>query len=220
MSGIKSNGVLLSAIFAPYVAGTTKARVSGISDDAGELSDQFAKLSYGTAAAATGIESVNADLNTLYAAYGTTSYASPLSINGFSYSSVYSIPLYSTGFAVIGFRIVSGTTWQLYTSNPSTGFNLVTSGAVPAGSINVQYLWGSYAVGIGDLDAGGIVTNPAASPVIVSGNPSTYYTTDTKGSSSGSRNREYPFTINFFNGGGTNVSHTTCTLIGETDGSA
>ena len=80
MSGYYSKGVPLSSIFAPYVAGTTKARASGILDANNDLSNIYANIIYGTAAAATGIKSESADINTLYAKLGTTNY--PLPING------------------------------------------------------------------------------------------------------------------------------------------
>jgi hypothetical protein len=73
-----SKDVLLSAIFDPYVAGTTKARASGIDDAGNDLSNLYANIIYGSAAAATGIKSEGADLNTLYAAKGTAKYALPI----------------------------------------------------------------------------------------------------------------------------------------------
>lgn len=84
-TGIDSKSVNLASIFAPYVAGTTKARNSGLESAGNELSNIFANIIYGTAAAATGIASENADLNTLYAKIGTTQYLNP--DNGDTYTS-------------------------------------------------------------------------------------------------------------------------------------
>ena len=59
-------------------------------DSAGnDLSNIFANIIYGTAAAATGIESEGADLNTLYAKIGTTNYLNP--DNGDTYESIVNI---------------------------------------------------------------------------------------------------------------------------------
>lgn len=74
---IKSKGVSLAAIFAPYEAGTIKARASGIDDAGTDTSNLYANIIYGSAAAATGIQSESADLNTLYAKIGTASYPLP-----------------------------------------------------------------------------------------------------------------------------------------------
>lgn len=82
---IKSNGVSLAAIFDPYVAGTTKARATGIHDAGNDISNLYANIIYGSAAAATGIASEGADLNTLYAKLGTAQYATP--DNGTTYTS-------------------------------------------------------------------------------------------------------------------------------------
>jgi hypothetical protein len=82
-TAINSKGVPLPNIFDPYLAGTTKARASGIDDAGNDTSNLYANIIYGSAAAATGIASENADLNTLYAAKGTASYALP--INGQTY---------------------------------------------------------------------------------------------------------------------------------------
>lgn len=83
-SGIASKGVDLDNIFDPYVAGTTKARAAGLNVAGSDTSNRFANIIYGTAAAATGIQSQSADLNTLYAKKGTATYSLP--INGQTYS--------------------------------------------------------------------------------------------------------------------------------------
>lgn len=82
-NAINSKNVPLANIFDPYVAGTTKARATGIGDASNDTSNLYANIIYGSAAAATGIQSENADLNTLYAAKGTAKYTLP--INGQTY---------------------------------------------------------------------------------------------------------------------------------------
>lgn len=77
-SGIASKGVDLDSIFDPYVAGTTKARAAGIAVAGSDTSNRYANIIYGSAVAATGIQSEGADLNTLYAAKGTAKYALPI----------------------------------------------------------------------------------------------------------------------------------------------
>jgi hypothetical protein len=84
-TAVKSKNVALSSIFDPYVAGTIKARTSGIKDANNDTSNLYANIIYGDAAAATGIKSQGADLNTLYAKIGTASYG--LGFSGVHYSS-------------------------------------------------------------------------------------------------------------------------------------
>lgn len=217
MSGVTSASIGLASIFAPYVAGTTAARSTGITDGASDLNAQYANIIYGTAAAATGINSQGVDLNTLFAKIGTTSYALP--ITGNTYSQAVNITSGSAN-ATIGFRIVSGTTWQVYGhTSLNTTDTIYASGAVPSAAATVKYTWGTYTIGVGQSDAGGSITNSATTTVAVSVNPATSYTTGTNTSTSGSKDRQYPFTIDFFSSGGVNVSHTSITLIGDTEGS-
>lgn len=143
----------------------------------------------------------------------------PLPINGNTYTSGYNIPSASTGFATVGFRIVTGNTWQVWEANPTNGNIVVASGAVPSGAATVKFTFGTYSVLVGDIDAGGSVTNGASSATAISSNPTCNYTTSTAGSSSGSRSRSYPFTIDFYNASSVDISTTNITLVGQTDGS-
>jgi hypothetical protein len=217
-SGRQSKGVDLDSIFDLYVAGTTKARASGEFVASSDLSNRYANIIYGSAAAATGIASQGADLNTLYAAKGTANYALP--INGQTYTSNVSI-VSGTASATINFAITSGSNWAINASNtrgvPASA--VLASGTIPSGAVTVKFTWGTYTVGAGHVDAGGSTTNGAASATAVSSNPAAVYTTALNASNSGSRDRQYPFTVDFYNSGGANISHSVCTLICDTEGS-
>jgi len=142
-NAIASKSVSLASIFDPYVAGTTKARASGIDDAGNDTSNLYANIIYGSAAAATGIGSQSADLNTLYAAKGTAKYSLP--INGQTYgasentgasggaSATLTVTLHADGtYDVIAFQSkhvptnttrASGT-WNTFGS-PSSGFQVL-----------------------------------------------------------------------------------------------
>lgn len=213
---IKSKGVSLAAIFDPYVAGTTKARASGRFDAGNDLSNLYANILYGSAAAATGIESEGADLNTLYAAKGTASYALP--INGNTYSHAYSVTS-GTGNSTIGFKVTGGTTYAVYGADSGHSAANLVSGAIPGGASTVQFVWGGYTVGAADLDGGGATSNSAATAQPVSSDQDAHYTTGTFGSTASAHDRNYTFTINFFNSSGANISATTITLTALIEGS-
>lgn len=193
-------------------------------------------------ASSTGIESAGADLNQILLAradgidigfnigilsngndlrniFGAPTGNTPLPINGNTYTHGYTIPSATNGFSTIGFRIVSGITWQVWYADPTTSATVITSGSVPAGSSTVKFTWGTYSILPGDTDSGGTVTNGASSPTSVGSNPSTNYTTSTVGSSSGSRSRSYPFTIDFYNASSVDISTTNIALIATTEGS-
>lgn len=216
-NAIASKGVSLANIFDPYVAGTTKARATSIGDASNDTSNLYANIIYGSAAAATGIKSENADLNTLYAAKGTANYALP--INGNTYGHVHSVGS-GTGWSQIGFQIVTVNTYQVYGTDSASSPTILATGSVPASATKVQFTWGTYTVPGGDTDAGGSTNNLAATPTALSSNPSANYTTGTFGSSSGTKNRTYTFTIDFFNAAGTNISHTVIYLSATIEGSA
>lgn len=212
-------GVGLDQIFDPYISGTKAAltgytvKISGVDTD---LRDIFAPLYLGTTAAPTNYKVKGADLNTFFAAKGTASYTLPF--NGVTYTSGVNITSGSAS-AQIGFRILSGSTYQIYGTNSLGGSTSYISGPIPAGAVTVQCTFGTYAVGVGFTDAGGSTSNGAATPTAVSGNPSAQYSTATNTSTSGSKQRNYPLTVDFFNAGGTNISHSVCHIVGETEGS-
>lgn len=213
---IKSKGVSLAAIFDPYVAGTTKARASGIDDAGNDLSNLYANILYGSAAAATGIESEGADLNTLYAAKGTASYALP--INGNTYSHAYSVTS-GTGNSTIGFKVTGGTTYAVYGADSGHPAANLVSGAIPGGASTVQFIWSSYTVDAGDTDAGGATSNSASTQQPVSVDQDAHYTTGDFGALASTHDRNYVFTINFFNSSGDNISSTTINLKALIEGS-
>jgi hypothetical protein len=214
-SSISSNGVPLSSIFAAYSTGT-KARVTGIQDNGQELSNLYAPLYLGSAAVATGIESINSDLNTLYAAIGTVSYALP--IQGQTYTQSINI-ITGSGASQIGFRILTGTTWEVYGTNSQGAANSFASGPIPSAAVTVKYTLGLYTIDSGFTDALGVTTNDAPTPTAISSNPTVHYGTGTATPTSGSRDRNYPLTIDFYDASSVDISHTTCNIVGETEGS-
>lgn len=209
--GIQSQATGLDAIFDPLTSGQTPAAATGIQSNGADLNTLFAPLAAGSAADATGIQSAGADLNTFFAKIGTSS-SSALPINGNTYTSSVNVTGSPT-HAAISFSI-TGATWAIAGASGT-----LASGNVPSNAATVQYTWGSYTVPSGFVDAGGSTTNPAATAVSLSSNPSATYITADNSSSSGSRARQYPFAVDFFDAGGANISHSTCTLVGETEGS-
>jgi hypothetical protein len=145
-SGIASKNVDLDSIFDPWLSGTSKARATGIAKGAApgtDLNALYAPLIYGSSAAATGIQSQGADLNTLFAAKGTAKYSLP--INGQTYgasentgasggaSATLTVTLHADGtYDVIAFQSkhvptnttrASGT-WNTFGA-PSSGFQVL-----------------------------------------------------------------------------------------------
>lgn len=213
------NNAPLDQIFEPYTSGT-KAAITGytvlVSGVATDLKDLFAPIYLGSSAGVTNYNVHSADLNTIFAAKGSVSYA--LSINGQTFTSAINITS-GTGNATIGFRIVGGNTWQVYKSTSASSLSVLASGSVPSGASTVKYTFGTYSVGVGQSDAGGSVANDASTPQPVVNSPDAHYTTGTSSATSGSKDREYPFIIDFYNASGQNTSHTSVTLIGDTEGS-
>ena len=145
-SGIASKNVDLDSIFDPWLSGTSKARATGIAKGAApgtDLNALYAPLIYGSSAAATGIQSQGADLNTLFASKGTAKYSLP--INGQTYgatentgstggaSATLTVTLHADGtYDVIAFQSkhvptnttrASGT-WNTF-GGPSSGFQVL-----------------------------------------------------------------------------------------------
>lgn len=212
-------GVGLDQIFDPYVSGTKAAitgytvKIAGVDTD---LRDIFAPLYLGTTAAPTNYKVKGADLNTFFAAKGTASYTLPF--NGVTYTSSVNV-ISGTGAAQIGFRILSGTTYEIYGTNSLGGSTSYITGPIPTGAATVQYTLGAYVVDPGFADAGGATTNDAPTPTAVSSNPHVQYGTGGATATSGSKDRNYPLTVDFFNAGGSNISHSVCHIVGETEGS-
>lgn len=213
--GIMRNGVPLDQLYAPK--GTSTAAATGCMQNGVDVNQYILALADGHALGFNaGIAKNGTDFSSFF---GVPNGNTPLPINGNTYTHVYTVPSASTGFATIGFRIVSGTTWQVWYADPTTSATVITSGTVPSGSSTVKFTWGTPSVLPGDTDAGGSVTNGASTATAISGNPGTNYTTATVGSSSGSRSRSYPFTIDFYNASSVDISTTNITLVGQTEGS-
>lgn len=128
-SGVQSKDADLDSIFDPYVAGTTKARANGGAVAGSDTSNRYANIIYGSAAAATGIQSEGADLNTLYAAKGTSRYATP--DNGAAYLSSLTVPIGGNGQASVSLLM----TRTQYEVMVATNSGTTTHGpfAIPSG---------------------------------------------------------------------------------------
>ncbi|MBB6243640.1 YD repeat-containing protein [Rhodanobacter sp. MP1X3] len=144
----------------------------------------------------------------------------PIAINGQSYSVGYAVPAKTTGYTTIGFDITGSNTWQVFTASPSTGgaYRAAATGTVPSAAVTVQYTWTLEGPSQGESGSAGTVTNPAASPVAISTNPVSNYTTGTYGPASPQRGEIYQLTVTFFNAAGANISSSTCTLTSEITG--
>lgn len=70
--GIRTGSTDLDNVFAPLQAGWPQAAITRISGPSGDLNGRYARLSAGSAAGPTRIYSDAADLNTIFAGFGTT----------------------------------------------------------------------------------------------------------------------------------------------------
>jgi len=204
-SGIQSKGVDLDNIFAAYVSGTHPP-ATGINVNGVDIATRYQPLP-GTSAPTTGISANGADLNTLFS---TTASGGPLPIDGQTLTGIVTVTS-GTKASSIAFAISGGNTYQV-TGATNSGTQLLASGAIPVGAATVQYTFGAYTVPGGTTDAGGSTTNGAASKTAVSSNPGASYVTSAWSSSVGTKERKYPFTIDFFNASGANISHTVIDL--------
>lgn len=222
-TGVRSKNVDLDSIFAPYVTGTSPA-ATGVKFGGTDVNTRYAPRAYGSQAAATGIKCKPGgagslvDLNTLFAAYGTTSYA--LAIDGQSFTSNISV-VSGTGWAQIGFYMSSPSAWYIQSGNSLGGApKTLSSGAVPAGAVKVKYVWGTPTYPTGTSAGGSVIANGAPTPTLLTSEPGTTYQTGTFGSNSASRQSKYPFQINFYDGSGSLISTTNIFLIGSVEGSS
>ena len=213
-SGIASKGVDLDNIFHAYISGThppaTGIKVNGV-----DIATRYQPLP-GTPAPATGIMTDVADLNTLF----STTASAPLPIDGQTFQRAYSV-ISGSGWSEIGFgfEVVNEITqYQVYGSDSAHTPTPIASGPLPSGATKVQFTWGSYTTPT--LDSGGSTSNSAATPTAISANPTAFYQTGSFGSSAASHQRNYTFTIDFFNASGANISHTVITLIAVIEGSS
>lgn len=218
MTGYAKAGTDLDALLEPWQAGDGYAAATGYKINGADLNTKYAPASVGSAyTGGTGYKQGGTDIGPRFAAKGSRQTALP--IDGQSYTSSVNILSGQTGSASIGVRIINGSSWQVYKLSSASSLSVLASGSVPASAASVKFTWGAYSVPVGYTDAGGGTSNDAPSAVAVSSNPDARYTTSTVGATSGSRERSYPFTLDFYNGSGSNVSHSQCTLIGDTEGS-
>jgi len=148
----------------------------------------------------------------------TVSLNMPLPANGKDYWHTLMITATTSSMA-IGFDIVGGNTWEIYYQQPGTTHGVMVSGPTPPYAVTVQYTWTLVGVPSGYNDAGGSVThNDAASPVSVSSNPYSWYSTLSWNNRSGSHARTYRVRVDFFSATGANISSSTFTVTADTEG--
>lgn len=170
-NAIASNGVPLAAIFAQYQSGQTKARASGVADAGTDTSNLYANIIYGSAAPATGVQSQNADLSTLYAAK-----SSALPINGKAYAA----QGFSSGIApikpasgVIYVQVGNGQ-YNVQTQTISNGGAAVTNNYTFTIPANANYFYLAFTQGT--QSGNGAVSNTASGWTAIASTLSTYLT--------------------------------------------
>lgn len=118
-SPIQKNGTPLSTLFNAYVAGTTKAPLTGIQENGTDLRDLYLNVTYGTPLAAnTGITAPNGDLKSYFAKAG--SYVPPPPAQ---------TPLAFDGNSYFATRVRAGATLQL-TFNADGTWQIIRNGSV------------------------------------------------------------------------------------------
>lgn len=197
----------LDLVFDPYVEGT-KPPSTGLLDDSGsDIVNRYAPIVYGSQAAATGLlteQAGHADINTLFAAYGTTRY--PLPIDGGTYTTTLTRDGSAGAQSAVIFAIV-GSIWSLEPSgiagtiSPSGNF---ASGSLPSGSSTVEFTTSNH---IGTAVS---ITGTTGSYLAVSGNPS-LKTFTTAAGTIGTSDGSIDVTVNFKDGSGIVISTTTYT---------
>lgn len=118
----------------------------------------------------------------------------------------------------IGFYINNGTTWEVAKILPVNPHLVIDTGAVPGNAVSVQFTWIDAGVPVGFADAGGGITNPAATPVALSSSPATYYITGSFNANVGDHGHQYQLRVDFLDANGQNVSSSTCLLIADLTG--
>ena len=150
----------LDLVFDPYVEGT-KPPSTGLLDDSGsDIVNRYAPIVYGSQAAATGLlteQSGNADINTLFAAYGTAVYS--LSINNQTYIASGTAGAGQHVSAICQFNI-STSGWSVTTVSSGSGTITQASGSTPSGAVSIE-ITPTWLDSIGDTDPG-TVSNTCA----------------------------------------------------------
>lgn len=147
----------------------------------------------------------------------TVSLHMPLPADGRSYWQTYMIST-TSGNMSIGFDIVNGNKWEVYYIQPGTVHGVLDSGPTPPYAVTVQFTWTLVGTPAGYNSAGGSFTNGAPSPVNVSSNPNSWYTTNSFNNHSGSHARTYQVRVDFFDATGANISSSTFTVTADTEG--
>lgn len=212
-SGIASKNVDLDSIFDPWLSGTSKARATGIAKGAApgtDLNALYAPLIYGSSAAATGIQSQEADLNTLFAAKGTAKYALP--IDGQTFTSIDAAPAGGASTAHLNFQIgTSG--WTVVATSAHGSPSTDASGPVPSGATSIQ-ITDTWLNSPGDTNAGTTINTCTSYTTIPS--TGTVGCEITEGSSATTGQTTHRLVITMKNAGGTVISTTTTTFVCET----
>lgn len=214
-SGIASKGVDLDSIFDPYQSGTTKARAAGIGVAGSDISNRYAALTYGSAAAATGIKSESADLNTLYAKKGTANYK--LAWDGSSFRGDGTGPNAGSAFGKVVIQFQSPSQYTITTSG--TGNTTVThTYSVPAG-VTEFYIAATKQSSMG---TGATETNSAGSWVQLASisAPTTFWSLEADISGNVGTNAETWSMSMYFGTGGSSIFSGTATVESSADISA
>ena len=194
----------LDAVFDPYVQGTSPPATGLLDDTSVDIATRYAPVSFGTQAAATSLlteQSGNADINTLFAAYGTAQYA--LTCKGVAY-------LASTPTAAscnIQFNFDTST-WSVSAGTTFSG--TPTSGNLNAGA--TQY----YLTHTDNLGINGIVSVNAAVGVWTNLAAGLYVKASDSGP--GSDICKSTITLQLRNAGGTVLSTTTFSVAAKYTG--
>jgi hypothetical protein len=207
-------------VFAPYVTGTSPP-ATGLLDDSGvDIATRYAPIIYGTQAPATGMltqASGNADVNTLFAAYGTAVYTLP--VNGVTFNPVETVPTGGSGSAACFFGVSSTSQFYIEQQTTDGAFNppIYTYYSIPAGMTQVR-LTLSYLSGV----SGSKVTttnNSSAFTAISVGVNSASVALGPYGDASGSNDTYWSLKIEFAGPSGGTVWQGTCTFHDSVDGS-
>jgi hypothetical protein len=210
--GYQVGGVDFDSIFAPNLSGTFSGP-SNLQAGGADLNGRYEKLSFGTAAAATGYQTAagGADVNTLWAAIGTPVYNSPLPVQGLTMTTACRVSG-GSGTATSVFNASSGG-W-IFNGSAVGGVQTLTNlpqpasgipNAVPSGAAFVQVV-ATLASGVA-----GVVTNTLSSMTALSTGGA--FQIQSTGAATPGNVSNYALVVNFFNASGTNISTTTCNLV-------
>lgn len=141
----------------------------------------------------------------------------PIAINGKSYIASYTVTA-KGGSAEVGFEILGGSSWQVFTASTSMGTVVAASGTVPSGATTVQYTWTEVGLAGGANVGGGTLTNGAGSATALSSNPLSEYSVAMGRNSGNIDGLTYNVTVTFYNAAGINISSSTCTMTAEVAG--